>query len=147
MASYLKHNTLPEQISGKHNIQRSYPFMNPLNFLENLYAVILPSASQGNTRRDFAAILKSKARSWSRVSTNQTSETKIACINLHALMSQAKNIRSQIYNLASVTPKNGPQKSRFSPVAASYVYLLNPQSVRFSRPNPPIREPIHPLNK
>ena len=61
--------------------------MNVLHCLENLYAVILSSASRVNTRRDFAAILKSKVRSRGHVSTNRISESKIcvhkfACTNV-----------------------------------------------------------------
>ena len=59
--------------------------MNVLHCLENLYAVIRPSASQVNTkhaRRDFSAILKSRARSRGRVSTNQTSENEICVVPL-----------------------------------------------------------------
>ena len=52
--------------------------MNALHCLEKLYTVILPFASQVNKRRDFAAILKSSARSRGRVSTNQTSEIRLA---------------------------------------------------------------------
>ena len=57
MASYIKHKTCwnknPTAISDENNIKRSYPSVNALNCLENLYAAILPSASQVNTRRDF----------------------------------------------------------------------------------------------
>ena len=49
--------------------------MNALHCLENLYVVVPPSASQVNTRTDFAAILKPGARSRGLMSTNQTSET------------------------------------------------------------------------
>ena len=45
-----------------------------------------PSALKSNKRRDLATILKSRARSRGRVSTNQTSETKIWCRNLYVLM-------------------------------------------------------------
>ena len=82
MVSYIKHKTCrsknPTAISSEHNNKRCYTSMNVLHCLEKLYAVILPFASQVNTRRDFAAILKSSARSRGRVSTNQTSETRPA---------------------------------------------------------------------
>ena len=60
--------------------------MNASHCLENLYAVISPSASQVNTRGDFAAIFKSRARPQGRVSTKQTTETKICVHKFTSLM-------------------------------------------------------------
>ena len=90
MQSYIRHKTYrnknPTAISGEHNIKRSHPSTNALHCLQNLYAAILLLPSV-NTRRDFAAVLKSIARSQGRVPTNQTSETKLrmhkfACTNV-----------------------------------------------------------------
>ena len=53
MISYIK-----QTINDEHNIKPSYPSMNVLHYLENLYAVVLPSASGVNTQRDISAILK-----------------------------------------------------------------------------------------
>ena len=49
MEIYMKQKTCrnenPTKISGEHNIKLSYPCMNALHCLENLYAVILPFVS------------------------------------------------------------------------------------------------------
>ena len=76
-------NKNPAAISGEHNFKRSYPSVNALYCLENLYAAILPSASQVNTQTDFATILKSRARLRGRVSTNETTDTK-KCVHKFA---------------------------------------------------------------
>ena len=87
MQSYIKHKTCrnknPTVISNEQNIKRFYPSVNALH---DLYAIILPSASEVNTQKDFAAILKSRARSRGRVSTNQTSETTTRVHRFASLM-------------------------------------------------------------
>ena len=93
MESNIKHNTCrnknPTAINGEHNITRSYPCINALHCLENLYAVILSFVSQVNPRKDFN-FHHLENQEWDyEVACQPISPVKLkyTCINFHAIMS------------------------------------------------------------